>query len=417
MAVPPLMTLGHGFARAGQGETTVLSDATREALLADARAAWQYFEQPGPHIPGLVPANTWQTSGGFKTFDSYRIATMWDVGSMILATASARSLGIIDEKEFATRVRGLNRFLTSATYRYRNARLPNFRSSIDNARSVEAGYDATDTARLFVALNVLDSMPDSPMKVRDLVRSWDLDATIKDGQIYGIKRGGMEPATFYIYRYYVSRAYAMWGIKHDPVTSIDPSTSDSARTEFLKELAGIGSISSEPSLSEEVEIGASVYSRVITDVLGHAQEKRYKDTGKLTCVSESPVDQEPWFTYQGYDLTQEGEAAWTVYSWNSDPRWTTPEFANRFRMVSTKAAYLWYATQPSPYTEKLWQHVREKARAPRFGFHPGVYESSGRPPNNVDVNTNATVLEAVAYALKERQPLLSRASAQNVQPG
>lgn len=76
-------------------------------------------------------------------------------------------------------------------------------------------------------------------------------------------------------------------------------------------------------------------------------------------------------------------------------------------MVSSKAAFLWYATRPNSYTEKLWQHVREKARAPKFGFYPGVYEATGEPSRNIDVNTNATILEAVAYALRGRKPLLS----------
>lgn len=394
-----------------QDKSTVTS-AHREALLEDARAAWQYFEQPGRQIPGMVPANIWQTSEDFKSFGSYRIATMWDVGSMILATISARSLGLIDETSFNRRMEGLNRYLTQAAYKYRGARLPNFRSDVDTIKSVEGGYDATDTARLFVALHVADRLPDSPLNVRKLVESWDLERTIKDGQISSIKKGAIEPAEFYIYRYYVSRAYSLWNVKHKPVTTIDPSSGAEARKAFLAELGGIGPISTEPSLSETVEIGPSAYSTVIADVLGKAQQKRYEETSHLTCVTESPIDQEPWFTYQGYDLKQEGEAAWTVYSWNSDKRWTVPSFASKFRMVSTKAAYLWYATHPSAYTEKLWQHVREKAKAPRYGFHPGVYETSGRTPGNIDVNTNAAILEAVAFALKEHTTLLSQASQQ-----
>jgi hypothetical protein len=183
-----------------------------------------------------------------------------------------------------------------------------------------------------------------------------------------------------------------------------------ARQAFLKEIASIGAISTEPNLSEEVEIGGSPYSQTIAEVLGAAQLRRYEETSRLTCVSETPIDQEPWFTYQGYDLSQDGEDAWTVHSWKTEKRWSTPEFAARFRLVSTKAAFLWYAIQPDDYTEKLWRHVRTIARAQRYGFHPGVYESSGKAPGNIDVNTNAAVLEAVAFALKDRQPLLAQAS-------
>jgi hypothetical protein len=35
-----------------------------------------------------------------------------------------------------------------------------------------------------------------------------------------------------------------------------------------------------------------------------------------------------------------------------------------------------------------------------------VYETSGRPPRIMDVNTNATVLESVAFVLAGRKPLV-----------
>lgn len=407
LTLPPLAaTLGHNFALAAPAEHGMLSAERRKELLEDARAAWQFFEQPGPQLTGLVPANIWHEGSGFG---SYRIVTMWDVGSILLATLSAHSLGIIDDASYAKRMTGLNSFLSKATYKFRGANLPNFRSSIDSGKSVETGYDATDTARLFVALHVADKLKTPGLSGRDLVKSWDLDKTVQNGQIYSIKRRKLEPAEFYIYRYYVSRAYNLWNIAHQPVTATEasPSASEAARQAFLEELGGIGPISSEPSLSEEVELGGSEHSREIVNVLKSAQMKRYEETSRLTAVSESPVDQEPWFTYQGYDLTREGEAAWTVYPWKTEARWDTPEFAAKFRMVSSKAAFLWYATHPDTYTEKLWQHVREHARAPKNGFYPGVYEKTGKPSKNIDVNTNAAILEAIAYAVRGRKPLIA----------
>lgn len=382
-----------------------LTPERRSQLMDDAHAAWEFFEQPGRHMAGLVPANIWSEG---KSYGSYRIVTMWDVGSIILATMSAHSLELIDDAELSRRLKGLYTFLRKATYTWRGAKLPNFRSSIDTARPIESGYDATDTARLFVALHVADRRKVGDLDGSALIRSWDLDKTIRNGEIWSIKRSKPEPAEFHIYRYYVSRAYRLWNIDHEPVTSGEPPfSSKAARARFIAELARIGPISSEPSLSEEVELGPSPYSQEIIRILNAAQRKRFRETARLTCVSESPVDQEPWFTYQGYDLTRDGEAAWTVYPWKTEARWDTPEFATRFRMVSSKAAFLWYATHPDAYTERLWQHVRERARAPRYGFHPGVYESTGEPSRNIDVNTNATILEAIAYALNGRKPLLS----------
>lgn len=397
--------LGRGSAVAGPDRGASLSEEHRSQLIEDARSAWQFFEQPGAQLPGLVPANIWREG---SSYGSYRIVTMWDVGSILLATISARAIGILDEASFAKRTSGLADFLSRATYRFRGAKLPNFRSSIDTVKSVEGGYDATDTARLFVALYVADQIGTPGLNGRELVESWDLDKTIQDGEIHSIKRRRLEPAEFYIYRYYVSRAYNLWNVSHKPVTPGElPSASEAARQAFLAELGRIGPISSEPSLSEEVELGGSDYSREIIAVLKAAQEKRYQETSRLTAVSESPIDQEPWFTYQGYDLTRNGEAAWTVYPWKTEAKWDTPSFAAKFRMVSSKAAFLWYATHPDAYTEKLWQHVRQRAKAPQYGFYPGVYEATGKPSMNIDVNTNAAILEAIAYALKGKKPLLA----------
>ncbi len=406
LGLPPLAyMLGHGSALATTDEHRAVPAELRAELIEDARAAWQYFEQSGPHLTGLVPANIWHEGNGFG---SYRIVTMWDVGSILLATLSAHALGLIDDASYSQRMAGLDSFLRKATYHTRGARLPNFRSSVDTAKSVEAGYDATDTARLFVALHILDHLKTPALNGREIIQSWNLGRTIKDGRICSIKGGRLEPAEFYVYRYYVSRAYGLWNVAHDPATSGElPSAGEAARQAFIEELKGIGPISSEPSLSEEVELGGSAYSREIVNMLNAAQEKRYAETSRLTCVSESPVDQEPWFTYQGYDLAREGEAAWTVYPWKTEAKWDTPEFAAKFRMVSSKAAFLWFATHPSTYTEKLWRHVREHARAPKNGFYPGVYEATGKPSRNIDVNTNAAILEAIAYALRQRKPLIA----------
>lgn len=405
LALPPAVLVWTGINDPAQASAS-LTDQQREQLLEDARAAWQFFEQPGRHVHGLVPANIWQEEP--DQFGSYRILTMWDVGSILLATISAHALGIINDAEFSKRIAGIDAFLRKAIYTYRGARLPNFRTNIDTIKSVESGYDATDTARLFIALHVADQRKVPGLNAREIVASWDLDKTIRNGEICSVKQGKLSPAEFYVYRYYVSRAYDLWSVKHKPVTEIPtPTASEESRQAFLEELNQIGPISSEPSLSEVVELGPSPHAEVILDTLDKAQQRRYEETSRLTCVSESPVDEEPWFTYQGYDLAQDGEAAWTVYPWKTEERWNTPEFARKFRMVSSKAAFLWFAAYPSPYTEKLWQHVRKHARAPRYGFHPGVYEATGKPAQNIDVNTNATILEAVAYALGGRKPLLS----------
>lgn len=385
-------------------ESPVVVDADmREKLMSDARHAWSYFERVTGRFAGMPSINVWRQGANYGSYD---IATMWDTGSIILATISARSIGIIDQREFDRRITGIMKFLDRATTTYKGAKLPNFRSNSNTGRSIEGGYDATDTGRLFVALHVLDRATGGKYKAEALMKKWNISATVSDGALQDIKGGKLNPARSNVYRYYVSHGYRLWDIAHAPVyAGTSPDANEAARARFIEELSSIGPISSEPSLNEIVELGGSPYGRVIAETLGAAQKKRFAETGQLTSVSEGPIDEEPWFTYQGYDLSRNNDTAWTVYPWITDPKWATPEFAEKFRMVSAKAAFLWFATYPSDYTRELWTAVREKARAEKFGYHAGIYETSGKVPTSIDVNTNATILSAIAYLLNDQQPL------------
>lgn len=374
-------------------------------LREDAAQAWKFFERKTKARTGLAAPNVWPAGDG--TYGSYDILTMWDVGSIVLATLSARSIDLIDDATFEKRISGILDFVKRATYtRKGGLKVPNFRTDIVTAKSVEAGYDTTDTGRLFIALRILDDATNKRFDAAALFKGWTLDKTVIDGVMNDIKGGKFYPARSNIYRYYVARGYDFWSIKHNPVyTGAAPDKDEAARKAFLKELGEIGPIATEPSLIELVEVGPSPYATVIADVLEKRQIERHKATGKLTSVSETPIDREPWFTYQGLDLTREGEAAWTVYPYKTDKRWSTPSFAPDNRVINTKAAFLWFAARPSDYSEELWKLVRKDARAKDFGFHPGIFEKTGKPPTNIDLNTNASILEAIAFILNDRVPL------------
>lgn len=407
----PLVPAGSALAAPPANDADAVTDAvdlaTKERLLSDAAHAWSYFTRESGSLPGMTSVNIWQDGDGYGSYD---IATMWDTGSIILATISARSIGLIEQAEFDDRISGIMAFLDRATTTYEGATLPNFRSSTKTGESVEEGYDATDTGRLFVALHVLEGVTSGKFKAASLMKKWNIAATVSEGAMQDIKRGAMSPAQSNIYRYYVSRGYKLWDVPHAPVYSgLAPDKSKAARAKFLEELASIGPISTEPSVNEIVEIGASPFANVIAETLGKAQRERYEQTGKLTAVSEGSIDKAPWFTYQGYDLDREGqgERAWTVYSWRTDEKWATDTFAENFRVISSKAAFLWFAVYPDDYTKKLWEEVREKARAEQFGFFPGVYEKNGVAAQNLDVNTNAMILSSIAYILNGRKPLVT----------
>ena len=90
----------------------------------------------------------------------------------------------------------------------------------------------------------------------------------------------------------------------------------------------------------------------------------------------------------------------------TDKKWQTPEFAKRFRMVSTKAAFLWYGLRTDAYARKLRAFASSEAQTNSLGFVPGIYETSGTKPKIMDINTNAMILESLAYVANNRKPLV-----------
>ena len=137
------------------------------------------------------------------------------------------------------------------------------------------------------------------------------------------------------------------------------------------------------------------------------KKERYAETGHLTCVSEAPTDAKPWFTYQGYNLDAEAGPRWPVDSRCHGLALEDPTTSlDTFRMISSKAAYLWLAERGDDYADKLHNVILRKPPSPRHGFYSGVYETSGRAARLIDVNTNAAVLESDRLHRAGRKPLV-----------
>ncbi|MFN3745238.1 MAG: DUF3131 domain-containing protein [Hyphomicrobiaceae bacterium] len=375
------------------------------SLKRDAEIAWQYFATRAPGAPhGLVPAAMWPEGTGLGR---YNILTMWDAGSLILAYLSARSIGLIDEKEFDQRMRAVMAFLRNATFRWGPHALPNYRTQIIGGNAVEGGYDTTDTGRLLAALHILDKVTNGAYRAKEQVARWDIAAMVNKGQPYDVKSSARFEARCFNYVHYIARAYAFWDIEVDTRFNreLRPGDTD-ARQAFIDHVAAVGPIASEPHTNEAIELGHSPRSQILADALDAAQKARYAETGRLTSVSESPIDKQPWFTYQGYNLDAYAGPRWPVDAVVTEKRWATPQFAETFRMISSKAAYLWLAERGDTYATKLRNFIAAKAPSGNHGFYPGIYEASGRPPRIMDVNTNAAVLESIAFILADRKPLV-----------
>jgi hypothetical protein len=381
-----------------------MDNPSSSALKRDAEIAWQYFATRTPGAPlGLVPAAMWPED---DSLGRYNILTMWDAGSLILAYLSARSIGLIYEKEFDQRMKTVMAFLRKSTFRWGKLSLPNYRTQIVSGNAVEGGYDTTDTGRLLIALHILEKATNGAYRAKEQVERWNLAETVNKGQPYDIKSSSRQEARCFNYIHYIARGYGLWDIEMDTGFNreLKPGDTD-AREAFIKHVAAVGPIASEPHTNEAIELGHSARSRILADALNAAQQERYAETGHLTSVSETPIDKQPWFTYQGYNLDADAGPRWPVDSVVTERRWATDDFARTYRMISSKAAYLWLAERGDDYAMKLRNFISAKAPTGKHGFYPGIYERSGRPPHIMDVNTNAAVLESIAYILAGRKPL------------
>ena len=151
-------------------------------------------------------------------------------------------------------------------------------------------------------------------------------------------------------------------------------------------------------------MGYSAPARTLADVLYTQQMAEFEASGNLVCVSEGPLDREPWFSYQGYKLGDDDP--WKVNIINSTARFQTAGFRRAVAMVSSKSAYLWSAMRPQAYSQLLVDYIRQNARSEDLGFASGVFTATGLATKNYsDINTNGIILEALTYR-KSNKPFI-----------
>ncbi|MBT8413238.1 MAG: DUF3131 domain-containing protein [Boseongicola sp.] len=373
-----------------------------ENLMQDAKLAWSYFDRLTDPGTGLVPATAWLEDGEILSYD---FATMWDTASVILATISAHSLGLIDKDEFESRLMLL--LLSLADQPFAGLNLPAGISSTTGGSPGDKRYDASDTSRLLAALKILDAYSPVDFSIEQIVSRWDLGKTLRDGVPQTASGLRFQSAYRSNYAGYVGRGFEQWGFEvASPYSmSTDLSGFDS-RVAILHTAAKLGPIGTEPHLLDGVEFGFSDAAYAMSEALFAAQYVEYQKTGQLVCVSEAPINREPWFIYQGFQLG-DVEVPWTVETLDPSPRFTTRGFRRAVSMVNSKAAYLWHFVRPGEYSSQLVDHVRQNASIPSLGFAPGVPSAPHvTRPSYSDVNTNGVILQAIAFGLNGARPAI-----------
>lgn len=369
--------------------------ALTEQELQWARIAWRYFKNNTDGKTGLV-----------NSVEGFPAATMWDTASSLLALVSARKLELMTQKEFDARQ---GKVLASL------GRMPLFDQTLPNKSYNTAtlamvdyenhpsqtgiGWSAIDMGRLLVPLNIIAwNHPQHAQAVRKLIARWDTARLTRNGQLFGslIEQGkvALVQEGRLGYEQYAAKTFGLLGL--DAAQAADYS-SYLQQVEVYgiqvpydrRDAASLGAhnyVLSEPYILDGLEFGWDRFSRELAWRIYRAQEERFRHTGVLTAVSEDHVDRPPYFVYN------------TVFT--NGKTWNTltekGEDVSALRSLSVKAAFGWHALYRSEYTTQLITAVAP-LHDPAKGWYAGLYEEGNKPNTSINANTNAVVLESLAY--------------------
>lgn len=373
-----------------------------------ARLAWSYFEANIDGQTGLA--------GSVAGFPG---TTMWDTASTLLALVAARDLDLIEKREFDIRVAKAlvslermplhGRQLPNKSYDVRSLAMTDYRGQ---PAPNGVGWSAIDIGRLLVPLNVLawHHSIHTPAARRVLAR-WDTTGLARGGELFGLQAAeGAAPQSTQEgrlgYEQYAARTFALMGLdvegaadwrRHLQLVDVD-GVQVCADARDPQRFGAQNFVVSEPYMLHGLEFGWTGSARECAWRVLRAQEQRFRRTGTLTAVSEDHVDQAPYFVYNSV--------------WSAGRPWATVtekgEDAAALRSLSTKAAFAWHALFRTDYTAKLVEKAAT-LQEPGKGFHAGLYEEGARPNRALTANTNAVILESLAYiargpALQVRRP-------------
>ncbi|MGO4855626.1 DUF3131 domain-containing protein [Phaeovulum sp. W22_SRMD_FR3] len=362
--------------------------------LAYARIAWRYFQN-----------NTDPKTGLAGSADKYPSTTMWETGSYIVATVAAGQLGLIEPAEAQTRIHmvleSLSKMvlfegsLPNKAYDIRSLQMVDY---TNKPTTVGLGWSALDIGRLLVTFAIVQrNYPVLSPEIEVLLKKWDLDRVVRDGQLNGasvvdgLLRENQEGR--FGYEQYAAKGMMLFG--YDATRAVD------ARDNLMvKEVEGVpipvdtrlnrnktpALTTSEPYLFDGLEFGFDARAHLFATAVYRAQEMRFRKTGILTAVSEGHITEPPYFAYAS---VWGGGAPWSVMTFQG-------ERIDSRRTLSTKAAFGWDALFATEYTSELLAAIVPLANAER-GWPEGLYESSTKVNGAYTANTNAVVLAAVAF--------------------
>jgi hypothetical protein len=381
-------------------------DARERAL---ALAAWSWFERNADAETGLAPAAA-----------GHHVATLWDLGSLLLALISAEDLDLVSPAEASALLARALRSL--AALPLSEGGLPNKAYDVRTLAMVRfdggaapggMGWSALDVARALLSLTLAARRhPELAPLVGRVVARWRLEALSDGASLRGATRaaaGALElhQEGRFGYEQHAAKALVAWGVPapraldwraHVVFTRVGGQDVPHDARRPRDHGGAPAALVAEPFLLDALEHGLDAVTLPVSRALLRAQARRSAEAGRLTAPSEDALDRPPWFSYSAL---VSGDETWTALG----PDGAAAPGALTF---STKAAVAWGVLFEGEYPRRLLAAASELA-APGEGVYAGRYDASGEPNRALSLNTNAVVLEALAYRV--RGPAL-RATAQ-----
>jgi hypothetical protein len=365
-----------------------------------ARAAWSYLRR-----------NTDPSTGLAASVEGWPATTLWDVGSQLMAVLAAEDLGLVPEAEAA---RTLERAIASL------GRLPlcegQLPSKVYDTRTLEMvtydgqpapeglGWSALDVARVLAPLSLVAwRHPELARAARAAVSRWRLDALTDGVELRGASRRPDGTLVHYQegrlgYEQLAAKDLLAWGLPVAPLLDYaahaaftDVYGQAVARDDRLPRDHGgaRAPVLSEPWILDALENGFDPVTLAAARALLAAQARRFAATGRLTAASEDHLDRPPWFSYSA---VLDGDEAWTAHAPDGSP-------APGAFTFSTKAAVAWGVLFAGAYPDRLLAAAAELV-VPGRGLLAGRYDATGAANRVLSLNTNAVVLEALAFRVR-----------------
>lgn len=394
---------GSAAKESSAGAAVTVEDTEPRAPLTDEEK--QFYRDMGKQSWSYMVANTDPNTGLVKATPDWANTTLWDVGGQILATHSAKELGIITPEDFNRRTEKL--FNTLEKLELWNGVYNKLYSTKTGAISKEGrlGWSATDLGRFLLALKIISVRePQFAAQAERIVRRMDYKNVIKKGYMYGELIGSNgKPWNFQEgrigYEQYSAEGFRQWGLDVGNAVNVKKNAQNVKvlGVNIYQDRRYDDRLLSEPFVMLGLEVGMQGDILNLARNVLKVQEARFTSTGKVTIASEDAVAIAPhyFFYYCIYckrkafmvDLAETGDLM-------DSPRW-----------VSTKGAFGWHAIMPSPYTKRATDFVAA-ARDPKKGWASGVFEDTGKSTNTFDINTSALLLETAAFQLRGARPLI-----------